>query len=358
MPSYSCERCLKEFGQKSHYNKHITKKNPCPNNAEKMKEMALKMIQEEKQKEMKKNIHDIGQYFTTNDMLRKTVYDFILNDSDCILEPSVGCGHLVEYVLSKKPSISFDLYEIDESIPVLPPIQKNDVVYTDFLKVDNLKLYDTIIGNPPFVKTKSGNLYIDFIEKCFNHLSEKGELIFIVPSDFIKLTSSGDLINTMMEHGTFTHFFHPHNENLFTNASIDIVVFRYCKDTSLPKKTLLNNQTKYLINTNGILTFADNDTSNLTTFEDYFDVHVGMVTGKESVFKNSTYGNISLRNGKEQIDSYILLDTFPTQSQEINDYMLSHKDELITRKIRKFTDSNWFEWGALRNYETMKNKVI
>ena len=38
----------------------------------------------------------------------------------------------------------------------MPPIQKNDVVYTDFLKVDNLKLYDTIIGNPPFVKTKSG----------------------------------------------------------------------------------------------------------------------------------------------------------------------------------------------------------
>ena len=35
MPTYTCERCLKEFSQKSHYNKHLlTKKigrnEPCP----------------------------------------------------------------------------------------------------------------------------------------------------------------------------------------------------------------------------------------------------------------------------------------------------------------------------------------
>ena len=33
--------------------------------------------------------------------------------------------------------------------------------------------------------------------------------------------------------------------------------------------------------------------------------------------------------------------------------MLDNKEVLIKRKIRKFNESNWFEWGALRNYNTI-----
>mgnify|MGYP000421475299 CR=1 FL=1 len=35
------------------------------------------------------------------------------------------------------------------------------------------------------------------------------------------------------------------------------------------------------------------------TIKDYFDVYVGMVTGKEDVFKNTIYGNIKILNDKE-----------------------------------------------------------
>ena len=59
----------------------------------------------------------------------------------------------------------------------------------------------------------------------------------------------------MMEEGTFTHIIHPNKENLFKEANIDVIIFRCCKDTSLPKKCLVNDQEKYLINTNGIITF-------------------------------------------------------------------------------------------------------
>ena len=31
------------------------------------------------------------------------------------------------------------------------------------MKLDITKTYKTILGNPPFVKTKSGNLFIDFM---------------------------------------------------------------------------------------------------------------------------------------------------------------------------------------------------
>ena len=39
MPKYTCERCLKEFSQKSHYDKHQNKKLPCQNNKGKMEEV-------------------------------------------------------------------------------------------------------------------------------------------------------------------------------------------------------------------------------------------------------------------------------------------------------------------------------
>jgi len=61
-------------------------------------------------------------------------------------------------------------------------------------------------------------------------LDECGEMVFIVPSDFTKLTSASSLISHMCETGTFTHFVFPHNETLFENANIDVVVFRYQKD--------------------------------------------------------------------------------------------------------------------------------
>ena len=81
-------------------------------------------------------------------------------------------------------------------------------------------------------------MYIEFTEKCYNLLDDNGELIFIVPSDFLKLTSASKLLNVMMTNGTFTHIFHPHNEKMFENASIDVIVFRYCKNSLIDKKVL------------------------------------------------------------------------------------------------------------------------
>ena len=120
---------------------------------------------------------------------------------------------------------------------MLDNIPKN-VIYEDFIEADVKKKYKTIIGNPPFVRTTTGNLYIDFIEKCYNLLLNNGELIFIIPSDFFKLTSASKLLNIMITNGTFTHIYHPHNENLFENASIDVIVFRYCKNKKLNENLL------------------------------------------------------------------------------------------------------------------------
>ena len=294
----------------------------------------------------------LGQYFTKNIILKEQLYNFILNKPKNILEPSIGRGDLIDYIQSKNIDLNFDMYEIDKTIKFLDCINVDNIHFGDFIKKKISKKYTTIIGNPPYVRTKSGNLYIDFTKKCYNLLDDKGELIFIVPSDFLKLTSSSSLLNTMMENGTFTHIFHPHNENLFENASIDVIIFRYCKNKILEKTTLYNDKKMTINNSDGLITFRTydiNEVSNIHLIKDYFDIYVGIVSGKEEVFKNNKLGNIEVLNGLDKLEKYIFIDKFPCENEEINNHMLKHKKELIGRKIRKFNDNNWFEWGALRN---------
>ena len=301
--------------------------------------------------------HELGQYFTTNQQLQEKVSEFILNEPIEILEPSIGRGDLVSCVQNKLPNVVVNMYEIDKSIVLLENIAREDVIYGDFMKQVIDKSYKSVVGNPPYVKTKQGNLYIDFTEKCYHLLEENGELIFIVPSDFFKLTSAAKLLNEMMIHGTFTHIYHPHKENLFANASIDVIIYRYCKNKDLEKKTCYNDKLLYIINNDGLITFSDTLCEDQTTFKDYFDVYVGIVSGKEDVYKNHQLGNIEVLNGKNKIEKYVYITEFPSNNQDINHYLLEHKRDLLSRKIKKFNENNWFEWGAPRNIGVMEKNV-
>ena len=308
----------------------------------------MKMVDEKNNNK----IHKLGQYFTTHNDLKEKVFEFILNNPSNILEPSIGQGDLISFIIDKIKNITFDMHEIDTKIKMLNKVPKN-VIYGDFMKSKITKTYKTIIGNPPYVKTKKGNLYIDFTEKCYNLLDVNGELIFIVPSDFLKLTSASNLLNIMMTNGTFTHIFHPHNEKMFENASIDVIVFRYCKNSSLKKKVLYNNNLLYIINSNGLITFEEKENKHTIMFQDYFNIYVGLVSGIDKVYKNETLGNIEVLNGEDKVDKYIYIHDYPCENDEINKYLFTNKEKLMERKIRKFNENNWFEWGAPRNITTI-----
>ena len=43
-------------------------------------------------------------------------------------------------------------------------------------------------------------------------------------------------------------------------------------------------------------------------FQDYFDIYVGLVTGKEEVYKNEEIGNIEVLNGADKVDKYIYIE--------------------------------------------------
>ncbi len=321
-----------------------------------------------------------AQYFTQNETLKQTVYKLIQNKGECLLEPSFGAGHLIEKIIQENPEYPMVLYEIDDTVPVLQSItfspEYQKVTYTNFLSVTNNMQYKTIVGNPPYIKRRGlQNIYIDFVEKCFHMLSKDGgEMIMIVPSEFFKQTRASKLIINMWNVGRFTDMMYPNDEKLFDGASIDVVVFRYemglTPDTQHPgrdglKQNLANFHDynggemlqKQIYMNNGIITFAPPSMEcrehNLIIGNKY-DVFVGIVSGRDEIYRNTELGNIDLLVDDGKLHKFILpKDKFPTDDEAINEYLLQHKTELMSRQIRKFNENNWYEWGALRNINRM-----
>ena len=289
-----------------------------------------------------------AQYFTTDSNLKNQIFQMILNRPENILEPSVGRGDLVKFIKRQNEHLSFDTFEIDKTIETV--IDMPNTVFCDFLNQDfGDKTWTTIIGNPPYSKQQkhNKNLYIQFIEKCFHLLDDNGELVFIIPSDFFKQTSASELIKEMMSMGTFTHIYHPNDENLFANASIDVLVFRYCKNKLLDNNVYFNGKQLFLNHFNGMIKFQTCKSKG-TRISSLFSIHVGIVSGLDKVFKQD-FGNIEILYDDNIYKRFICINIFPHTDDKINEFLLENKKQLLERRIMKMTEKNWFKWGALRN---------
>jgi adenine-specific DNA-methyltransferase len=227
-------------------------------------------------------------------------------------------------------------------------------VYGDFTKQIITQKFKTIVGNPPYVKQSTGNLYIKFIEICFNLLADDGEMIFIVPSDFIKLTGASSIIDTMVKSGSFTDFLFPHDEKLFEGASVDVVVFRYEKGVQT-KDTIVNGSKMICNVNNGIITFSEKEVKG-NPLSDWFNVYVGLVSGRDEVYHNDL-GNMNILTDKNRVQKYIFTEKYPSENTEIDAHLLANKEKLLERKIKKFNEKNWFEWGAPRNKTSIEKAL-
>lgn len=299
----------------------------------------------------------LGQYFTIAEELQQFVFDTVKHRGSRLLEPSFGAGHLLKKFKEHDPDYPIVGYELDTTItPIIEFIQPHQtVIYGDFTKQSITEKFKTIIGNPPYVQQKkTGNLYIKFIELCFEYLADDGgEMIFIVPSDFIKLTSAAGIIDKMTRAGSFTDFLFPNNEKLFEEASIDVLVFRYEKG-SQSKTVNLNGKSVYCNVNKGIITFSDTEVSSeaAVSFDSQFNVYVGIVSGRDEIYR-APIGNIEVLTDKDRVERFIYTTTFPSNHPEIDEHLLKHKEKLLERRIKKFSESNWFEWGAPRNVKNI-----
>ena len=292
-----------------------------------------------------------GQYFTIDPTLQQWIFDHVRHKNSPLLEPSCGAGHLLTLFLQYNPSYPMTCYELDAAItPVVSFSSHQTIMYGDFTTQVIDQRFRTIIGNPPYVKQPKGNLYLTFIRLCVDLLTEDGELLFIIPSDFFKITGSSVLIERMVREGSFTDVYYPHNEKLFKGASVDVMAFRYQKGIHT-KKTMVNQCEKLCHVRNGIVTFHEERQDGIP-LSDVFDVAVGMVSGRDKVFEHAL-GNVQVLVDQDTVKTFLYVDHFPTNQEEVNAYLLGHKQTLLERRIRPCTEKNWFQWGAPRNKKFM-----
>jgi adenine-specific DNA-methyltransferase len=289
--------------------------------------------------------------------------DLIANKGP-VLEPSCGNGVFLDY-LTDYVAIELDPGHAPQGAHVM-----------DFFELDRSEKYATIIGNPPYVRhqdilpttkllmdstifDKRSNLYLYFIEKCIDHLLPNGELIFIVPREFIKSTSSIKLNELIYNLGTITHMVDFGDSKLFTNASPNCVVFRFEKD-NFTRKTkyaalsitkpedysqleTLQYQDRDFTYQMGQLLFMSNGYS--LPFSDIASVKVGAVSGADHIYASDEFGNRQFVYSGTVKDGSLRSMYWPLDKEDAEKVLAPYKEELINRRIKKFTEADWWSWG-------------
>ncbi|MDO5760459.1 MAG: class I SAM-dependent methyltransferase, partial [Bacteroidota bacterium] len=179
------------------------------------------------------NVEQLGQVFTPLIIVSQMLT--LRKNSGKVLEPSCGDGAFFNNIPSCV-GIELDKTHCPKG-----------ALNMDFFDYPISEKFDTIIGNPPYVryqdinpqikaKLKSNlfdersNLYLFFIEKCLKHLEHNGELIFITPRDFLKATSSIKLNEYIFSSGTITDIIDLGDSRIFKGFTLNCIIFRFEKD--------------------------------------------------------------------------------------------------------------------------------
>lgn len=206
------------------------------------------------------------------------------------LEPSAGAGAFS----SRVPGCV--AVEID------PGVAQPDALLMDFFDYPESERFDTIIGNPPYVAARGiraetrerlqcdlfdgrSNLYLYFVEKCVRHLNPGGELIFITPRDWPKLTAARKMNVWLAEQGSITHFIETGDSRVFQGATPNCAIWRFEKG----RTARILEDGRVMVERDGQLLFLKGRYSQ--PLGDLFEVKVGAVSGANEVFVHP-HGNV------------------------------------------------------------------
>ena len=280
-----------------------------------------------------------------------------------VLEPSCGNGAFSRH-FPGCVAIELDRRHAPEGSLIL-----------DFFAYPESEKFDTIIGNPPYVRyqdilpgTRSlirstlfdrrSNLYLFFIEKAVRHLAEGGELIFITPRDFLKTTGSVRLNQWLYTQGSITHAIELGDAKVFSGALPNCLIWRFEKACTgrtmryfgLGVADRLDQtlsaprwEMRHFIETAGQLMFAREQ--HQLPLKAIASVKVGAVSGADDIYADERKGNRDFvcsstrASGQTRRMIWVGRDDGPPKT------LLPHKARLIARGIRPYDESNWWQWG-------------
>ncbi|HEX6733965.1 MAG TPA: class I SAM-dependent methyltransferase, partial [Azonexus sp.] len=151
-----------------------------------------------------------------------------------VLEPSAGDGAFFRQLQERRADCV--------GIEIDPRVAPAGAEVRDFFDYPLTEQFDSIVGNPPYVRFQDvaastrqmlvsdlfdgrSNLFLFFIEKAIRHLKPGGELVFIVPREFIKLTAAKKLNAWLYTQGSITHFYETGDVRVFAGATPNCCIF-------------------------------------------------------------------------------------------------------------------------------------
>lgn len=321
------------------------------------------------------------------------------------------CGFEIDYdecvkCSNKIKDIVKELLDID-GYSVFPDIRYTNTLY-EYKNKFNIKKFDYIIGNPPYVKIHNINvqdknfikenmkfskgsfdLYMSFFEIGLEMLKDDGKLCYITPNSWLKNTSckkwrnyldEQNLISYLKDYGT-KQLFH----NVTTYSSIVIL-----DKNRIEKRRENDTITEYMFEFQDQLNQYSIATKN-KMIGDYFNVQYGLCTLCDKVFisdKHVIYDkkytfidfndclvdvemvkkvNKASKNYMDQIilfpykevnGKFVLMDEYELMYDypHTYEYLLKNKDRLLKRDIKGKT--KWYEYGRSQGIQNMKQQKI
>jgi len=263
---YSCSICLKDFTQKSQYERHMNRKNKCK--APKViNEVIQNIIQsnasfrenslELNKKLSKEDRQNQGIFFTPKKAreLLFEEFDKLKVKPKSILEPSFGSGEFLEDAHQKYPKAKITGVEFNETIFKAYKNTTIELVQSDFMKYKSENQFDTIIGNPPYfvIKDKNPkcmvgrpNIYIAFLYKCLEeHLTIKGFLAFVLPTSLFNCSYYEPMRKYIYEHCTI-HFVKTLDVKYYETGQDTMLIILQKKKDPTHKYIFDRNGSKYI----------------------------------------------------------------------------------------------------------------
>jgi adenine-specific DNA-methyltransferase len=291
---------------------------------------------------LERDISGRGQVFTPVPIVERMLA--LARNRGRALEPACGDGAFSACL----PKHFADVVAIEHDGRFSPP----GALVMDFFAYPEDEKFDTVIGNPPYVKARDiapetrlhfstqlldghANLYLHFIEKCVRHLKPGGELIFITPRDFLKATGAARLNLWLAEQGTITDLEDLGDARIFDGVVPNCAIWRFEKG-NMSRRT---HDGRRMVCASGQLLFTHGIYS--VPLRSVFSVKVGAVSGADDVFTNTELGNADFVCSKTAQTGELRRMIFDTPLP----YLEQFKERLLARRVAHFDDNNWWKWG-------------